>query len=112
MVAHIKIVKRGQLKYFRLVSNAESQRQQGIFNRNIQRWEGRQQRTRDAMSKHANWLRQFGQEIQGARNSKRSSNKQTGHKEVRKGMAAKVLSPNVKRAAGLMQRDETTVEDL
>ena len=62
------------------------------------------------MSKHANWLRKFGQEIQGARVN--TTNGVGSKKHEQKGLAANVLSPNVKRAAGLVTRDEPTIEEL
>ena len=100
------------------VPNPESNHRRDVFQRQIQSWAGRQQTARDAMSKHAKWLRKFGQEIQGARVNEANhvgpggKSKPAKAKSVTRGLAANVLSPNVKRAAGLDSKEEVSVEDL
>ena len=100
------------------MSNPENDHRRDVFQRQIQRWAGRQQTARDAMSKHANWLRKFGKEIQGARVNEANivgaggKAKAAEIKEVKRGLAANVLSPNVKRAARLDSKEEVGVEDL
>ena len=101
-----------------LAFNSERDHRHEVFQRQIQRWAGRQQTARDAMSKHANWLRKFGQEIQGARvndaNIADGGIKTKKAKAAMRGLAANVLSPNVRRAAGLDSKEEAPVhvEDL
>ena len=78
----------------------------GVFQRQISQWAGRQQTARDAMTKHASWLRKFGQEIQTTRNQHtvpRSSGQKKTAMVRSSSIAAAVLSPRIKSDRGVMK---------
>ena len=88
----------------------------GVFQRQISRWAGKQQTARDAMTKHASWLRKFGQEIQTTRNSQNRNNSinQTQNKKQTRSsnIAAAVLSPRIKSKGAMKSQSDDRMDSV
>ena len=89
----------------RPVTHPDISHRLGVFQSQISRWSGSQQTARDAMTRHASWLRKFGQDIQTTRsmnNIVRNTNteKKPAMKTRSSEIASAALSPKSSRGSG------------
>lgn len=76
-----------------LVTHPDAGRRLNVFQSQISRWAGKQQTARDAMTRHASWLRKFGKEIQTTRNVQNARNASKKATTRSSEIASAVLSP-------------------